>query len=175
MKHISKHISALSIIAIMVFLPGCFSVRYDLKGGISINPELQTFSVQYFDNRAPRVEPTMSQRFTEALQDYIEANTKLKYVTTYGDIDFSGTITNYEIRAAAISANDVAAKTRFTITVNVNYKNILDPDSDFQQSFTRFRDFDSNEQFNASLESELSDELIEELVELVFNKAFVNW
>ncbi len=158
----------------LLLLTGCFSIRYDMKGGADINPAIKTVSVQYFNNRAMRVEPSLSQKFTDALKNYMENNTKLRVVNTMGDVDFSGEITNYDIQSVAISAGDVAAKTRFTITVRVKYTNAINPDDSFDTSFSRYRDFDSTKDFG-SVESALTEEIIDEIIEQIFNKAFVNW
>ena len=131
-------------------------------------------SVQYFDNRATRVEPTLGQRLTDQLRDYMESNTKLRMINTIGDHDFSGEITDYRITPAAIAAGDQAAKTRFTITIRVKYTNSIDPDSSFDSNFSRFRDFDSTKDFS-TVEADLSEEIIEEIIEQIFNKAFINW
>jgi hypothetical protein len=164
-------LSYITLLSVIIF-SSCFSVRYDLKGGAEIQGS--TVSVQYFDNRATRVEPTLSQRLTNELRDYMESNTKLREVNTIGDHDFSGEITNYKISPVAIAAGDQAAKTRFTITIRVKYVNSIDPESSFDTSFSRFRDFDSTQDFSL-VEANLSDEIIEEIIEQVFNKAFVNW
>ena len=162
------YISLLSVI----LLTACFSVRYDLKGGADIQGN--TASVQYFDNRASRVEPSLSQKFTNRLRFFMENNTKLRMLNTIGDHDFSGEITEYKIRPAAIAAGDQAAKTRFTISIRVKYTNSLDPDSSFDSSFSRFRDFDSTEDFS-TVEVVLAEDIIEEIIDQIFNKAFVNW
>lgn len=174
LKHIN-HLFSLTIIVLAALISSeCFTVKYDLKGGIDIDPRAKTFSVQYFDNRAPRIEPTLSQRMTEALKDYIESSTKLKLVNTYGDIDFSGVITNYNISATTITSGDVAAQTRFTIAVKVTYSNLYDPDGGFEETFTKSLDFDSSTDISA-VEDEYSDDMIDEIVELIFNKAFIKW
>jgi hypothetical protein len=153
---------------------GCFSIRYDMKGGADIDPKIRTVSVQYFNNRALRVEPSLSQKFTEGLKEYMEGNTKLRLINTIGDVDFSGEITDYKIEPVAISAGDIAASTRFTITIRVKYTDSINPDDNFDTNFSRYRDFDSTKNFN-DVESELSDEIINEIIEQIFNKAFVNW
>ncbi len=153
---------------------GCFSVKYDFRGGASIDPDIETLSVQYFDNRASRVEPTLSQKFTEEFKAYMENNTSLRVVNSIGDVDFSGEITDYSIRSSGIGAGDVAQQTRFTITIRVKYTNHINPDEDFDQSFSRFREFESTTDFE-SVEDRFTDEIIDEILEQIFNKAFVNW
>jgi hypothetical protein len=153
---------------------GCFTIHYDMKGGADINPKIQTVSVQYFNNRATSIEPTLSQRFTDGLKEYMENNTKLRLVNTIGDVDFSGEITDYKIEPVAISAGDVAASTRFTISIRVKYTDSINPDNNFDSTFSRYRDFDSTKDFS-SVEIGLSEEITDEIIEQIFNKAFVNW
>lgn len=164
---------------ITLFLPflifgGCFSMKYDFKGGVTIRPEIKTFSVQYFDNRAQLVEPSFSQRFTDALREHIENNTSLRYVNGLGDIDFSGSIESYEITPQSITSGETAAMTRFNIGVKVSYMDTQKPEEDFEKSVSEFREFESSQSFS-SVELELSDEIIDEIIEQIFNAAFVNW
>jgi hypothetical protein len=152
----------------------CFTLRYDMKGGADIDPKIETVSVQYFNNRALRVEPSLSQKFTDGLKEYMEGNTKLRVVNTIGDVDFSGEVTDYKFEPTAISAGDIAAKTRFTITIRVKYNNSINPDDSFDSSFSRYREFESTSDLS-SVEGALSKEITDEIIEQIFNKAFVNW
>ncbi|MBN1597272.1 MAG: LptE family protein [Bacteroidales bacterium] len=167
-------IKELLLLTIGATLAGsCFTINYSFKGA-DIPPEITTVSVQYFNNRATRIEPTLSQNFTDALKEYIESNTKLRIVNTIGDVDFSGEIKDYQISPAAITSGDVAAKTRFTISVRVKYTNSVNPDENYDTEFSRYREFDSTEDFS-SVEAGLTEEIIEEIIEQIFNKTFVNW
>jgi hypothetical protein len=179
MISIKKHkiTGSLISLAAMLLMDSCFSIKYDFKGGVSIPANIKTFSVQYFDNRAQLVEPTFSQRFTDALREYVESNTNLRYVRGIGDIDFSGTISTYKITPQAISSSggkDVASMTRFTIGIKANYIDTKDQDNDFEKTVTGYRDFNSQTNFS-SVEGDLADEIMDELVEQIFIAAFVNW
>ncbi len=172
-----KHRFFIAIATFSLLVAGCFSLKYDLKGGITIPPYVKTFSVQYFDNRAQLVEPTFSQRFTDELRQYIESNSNLKYVRGMGDVDFSGTISTYQISPQAISSSsgtNQAAMTRFSIAVKAKYTDVKEPDNDFEKSVSGYRDFESTQNFS-SVEENLSEEIREELIEQIFNAAFVNW
>jgi len=142
--------------------------------GASIPPEARTFSVSYFPNNAQLVQPTLSQRFTESLQDKFLRQTNLRLVDNGGDLHFEGSITGYTTAPTAISGDDRAALNRLTITVRVTFINEFEPDNDFERSFSRYWDYDSNRSL-----SEIEDEAItiitEALVEDVFNQAVVNW
>lgn len=160
------------IIIVFSFSQSC-KVSYSFTGA-TINPEIKTFSVQYFDNRAPLVQPQLSQIFTDALREKIQGQTSLNLVSGYGDIDFSGEIRNYETRPQAITADETAALNRLTITVRVKFTNEIESDKSFDTNFSRFQDY-SSEQDLSSVEDELIKLIVEDLMEDIYNKAFVNW
>ena len=63
---------------------------------------------------------------------------------------------------------------RLTITIKVKFVNTLDPEADFEQSFSRYRDYSASQDFS-SVESSLVGEIVTELCEDIFNKSVVNW
>lgn len=142
--------------------------------GASIPPDAKTFSVDYFPNNAPLVQPTLSQVFTDALKDKFSQQTSLRLINGVGDLHFEGSITGYTVQPQAIGADDRAQQNRLTITVRVSFVNEYEPDNDFEQSFSRYLDYPSNQSL-AALENQLIDEIVEALVEDVFNRAVVNW
>ncbi|MEE4177381.1 MAG: LptE family protein [Bacteroides sp.] len=142
--------------------------------GASIPPEATTFSVSYFPNNAQLPQPTLSQRFTEALQDKFLKQTNLRMVDSGGDLHLEGSITGYTTAPAAISGNDQAALNRLTITVRVTFINEFEPDNDFERSFSRYWDYDSNLSLS-QVEDEAITVITEALVEDIFNQAVVNW
>lgn len=153
-------------------IPSC-KVSYSLSG-TTIAPEITTYSVQYFQNRAPVVQAQLSQIFSDALRDEIQGQTRLELVTGFGDVDFSGEITNYETRPTAITGDEVAALNRLTISIRVKYTNSFDPDDSFDTSFSRYEDYPSSQAL-ADVEAELIESVVEQIVEDIFNRAFVNW
>ena len=135
---------------------------------------INTFSVQYFPNRAPLVQAQLSQTFTDALKDKIEGQTRLKMVTGFGDVDFSGEIQNYETRPTAISGNETAALNRLTITVRVKFTDSINPDNSWESSFSRYEDYESSKNLT-DVEEDLIELILENILEDIYNKAFVNW
>src|SRR5690606_35536111 len=89
--------------------------------GASIPAELQTVTVDIFENNAPLVVPYLSQDFTEALKNRIRNQSRLSMVRTDGDATFEGRITGYSINPTAVQGNDRAGLNRLTITVSVKY------------------------------------------------------
>ena len=142
--------------------------------GASIPAEAKTVSVQYFNNKAATVQPNLSQTFTERLKDMFLEQTNLTLNENEGDLAFSGYISKYQIKPMAIKANETAGQNRLTIAVKVTYKNSFDSENNFEQTFSRYHDYDSAENIS-DIESTLIEEITNELVEDVFNKAFVNW
>lgn len=169
-KFLTKYI----ILLVLILFSGCFSIKYDFKGGAQVDPKIKTFSVQYINNRALTVNPTLSQSLTDKLKSYMESNTDLKVINGVGDVDFSGEITNYGLSTATISSGERQSQIRFTITIRIKYTNSVNPDDNFDTSFSHYKDFSSDTNFN-SVEDSYTVEIIDYLIEQIFNKAFVNW
>ena len=135
---------------------------------------LKTVSIQYFQNRAPLVQVGLSQYLTDALIDKCKAQTSLGYINGIGDVNFEGVISDYNTRPLTVAADARAAMNRFTISVKVKFANAVEPELSFEQTFSRYEDYDSNLDLS-QVEKELSDKIIEMIVEDIFNAAFVNW
>ncbi|MGE4568858.1 MAG: LptE family protein [Bacteroidales bacterium] len=140
----------------------------------SISPETKTCSVQNFPNRALVVNPSLSRKVYDDLQDKIQSQTSLRMVNGEADVMFEGEITGYETRPAAITGQNVAALDRLTITIQVKFTNNKDPKFSYSKSFSRYADYSRNQSF-ASVENDLIDEIIPLILEDIFNAAFANW
>jgi hypothetical protein len=168
-------------IALIVLLPlfyACkalfgISVSYSTTGA-SIPAEMTTFTVKNFRNRGAGCSPNIAYVLRDGLQDKIQSQTSLKMVTNKGDAMFEGEITNCTVQPLAVQGNNTAAKTRFTISISVSYTNELDEEQNFKQTFTRYEDYSSSQNFS-DVEDDLIDIIVEQLTEDIFNKAFVNW
>ena len=162
----------LSIGFFIFLLYGC-KISYSFSGA-SISPDVKTISIQYFQNRASIVQPGLSQNLTDALIDKCKAQTNLSFINGIGDVNFEGEISDYNTRPLTVSADAQAATNRFTITVKVKFTNSVDSNLSYEQSFSRYEDYDSALSLG-DVEDALSRKIIELLVEDIFNKAFVNW
>ena len=168
----TSRLSVIILILAMALFYGC-KVTYSFSGA-SISPLAKTFSIQYFQNRAPIVQPGLSQIITDALIDKCKAQTSLKYINSIGDVNFEGEITDYNTKPLTVGADAFAATNRFTISVKVKFTNAIDPNLSFEQTFSGYKDYNSNLDLSA-VEKDLSDQIVEILVEDIFNQAFVNW
>jgi len=142
--------------------------------GASIPPNIRTFSVDMFQNRATMVNPTLSMEMTDGLRSYISSRSNLRDTDGAPDIEISGEITAYTLTPMAAQADAQAALQRFSITVRVNFANNVTAADSFTQNFTVFRDFDSTIDFS-SVEDNLKNEIVEQLINDVFMRAFANW
>ncbi len=142
--------------------------------GASISPETKTFRVENFLNRASIVQPILASELTYSLMNKIRSGTSLEETDGEADVTFRGTIMSYNVTPVAISSNDQAAKNRLTITVKVTYRNKQDSKSNFETTFSRYKEYDSSLSLS-NVEEELIKEINEELVDDIFTKAFVNW
>lgn len=148
-------------------------VKYSFTGA-SISPDIKTVSIEYFQNVASFVNPSLSSKFTEALKDRFITQTSLNLVRELGDLQFSGQITGYSIAPIAIQGNEVAAKNRLTITVRVKFENTKDKTFNFDKTFSQFDDFNGEQEFS-SVESDLVKTIIDKLIDEIFNSSVANW
>lgn len=142
--------------------------------GASIPENLSTFSVQYINNRAPLINPDLSQKLTDGLKDRIQKESRLILVNEGGDIEFSGNVTSYSTQPMALKADAVSAETRLSTTVKIRCRNFKDPKKDWEQTFTAYQDYDSENNLS-DVEEELVTLIVDELTENIFNKAFSDW
>jgi len=143
--------------------------------GTSIKPDVNTITINFFEYKALKVNPTLANDLTESLRTRFRRMTRLEQVETDGDMEITGTVTGYDIRASAVTADEVAAQNRLTVTVSVSFSDKLHPDEDFDnKSFSAYADYDSTNSLDA-VESSLCIEIIEKIVEDIFNATVAQW
>ena len=165
-----KKINTLLILIAAFLLTSCGIYSFT---GASIPAEAKTVSIQHFNNIANLVNPLLSDIITNTLRDYFMNQTTLEEIPINGDLALEGEIVDYRISPTAIT-QDHAALNRLTITVNVRFINIYDDSKNFEQKFTQYEDYPSNQDFSA-LQNDLMEAIAEKLCDDIFNKAVVNW
>ncbi len=164
--------AVLILFALVPLLAACGIYSFT---GTSIAPDVSTISIYTIENRAMKVNPSLSNTITNALQDKFRRLTKLDMLTEGGDLEISGMITNYDITPTAVTSNEVASQNRLTITVKITYTNNKHEKESFKdKSFAAFQDYDSNLTLDA-VEASLCDDIVEILVEDIFNATVANW
>lgn len=161
---------ALAVAAFVVQSCGIYSFT-----GTSIQPDVKTITINYFEYKALKVNPNLSNSITEALKDKFLKMTKLEQVDMDGDLEIIGEVTGYDVKATAITANEQAAQNRLTVNVKIAFIDRKYPENSFEnKSFSAYADFDAMQQLDA-VESTLCEEIIEKLCEDIFNATVANW
>ena len=83
-------------------------------------------------------------------------------------------MTGYDVRAAAITADEVAAQNRLTVSVKINFENRKYPEDNLEQSFSAYEDYDSMQSLEA-VESTLCESIVKKLIEDIFNATVAQW
>lgn len=143
--------------------------------GTSIQPDVMSVTIPYFEYKALKVNPALSNQLTEALQEKFIRLTRLELVDEEGDLEVIGAVTGYDVKATAITASEQAAQNRLTVTVKVTFINRKYPEENQDdKSFSAFADFDAMQQLDA-VEATLCEEIVEKLCEDIFNGTVANW
>lgn len=166
-----RYLKHILVIIIFPMLAACGIYKFN---DTSIAPDVHTISVYNIENRAMKVNPSLSNTLTVALQDKYRKLTKLEMVEDGGDLEVSGFIMSYDVTPTAVTSQEIAAQNRLTITVKITFKNNKHEEEDFEKSFAAFQDYDSNLTLD-SVEGQLVDDIVEILVEDIFNATVANW
>ena len=162
------------LVCLGLLLVTACSISYKFNGASIDYTKVKTITISDFTNQASYVNPTLAPEFTESLKDIYIRQTRLEQVTSNGDLALEGEVTGYDFTPMAVKEDALASQTRLTITVRVRYMNNTNPDEDFEQSFSAYREFDSNLMVQ-QVESSLCAEIIEEIVDQVYNATVANW
>lgn len=143
--------------------------------GTSIQPDVNTVTINYFEYKAPKVNPSLSNDLSEALRNQFRKMTRLEQVEMDGDLELTGEVVGYDVQAAAITANEVAARNKLTVTVRLTYENRKHPEENFEnKSFSAFSEYDSTNSLDA-VESTLCAEIVDKIIEDIFNATVAQW
>ena len=157
---------------IIMLLASC-SARYSMNGG-STPVDAQTFSVDYFNVRAPLADHNYGQQVTEALKDLLLSQTRLSLTDDDGDIHYEGEISRYEIFPVAASGEEVSTRTRLTVDIKLRYFNRLEPEKDKQLTLSQFEDFDEADDFG-SIEESLLETINDKIIQDMYDRTLGDW
>ena len=164
-----KRLAVILTSALLVASCGIYSFT-----GTSIQPDVKTISIPYVEYKALRVNPSLSGDLTDALQEKFRKLTRLEQVDQDADLELVVEVTGYDVKAAAVTADEKAAQSRLTVSVKITFTNHKYPEDDVSQSFSAYEDFDSTLSLD-SVESGLCESIIDKLVEDIFNATVAQW
>ena len=163
----------LPALALVLALTGCSIVKYSFSG-TSIQADVRTICIPYVEYKALRVNPSLSADLTQALQDKYRKLTRLEQVDMDGDLEVACEITGYDVNATAVTAEEVAAQNRLTVTVKCVFNNRKYPEDNLDKSFSAYADFDATQSLEAG-EGSICEEIIDKLCEDIFNATVAQW
>jgi hypothetical protein len=157
----------------MLLVASC-TVSYRFNGASIDYSQIKTLTISNFNNLAPLVNPSLAPLLNESLRDAYSKQTRLVQVRSGGDLELEGEITGYVLTPMSIAGDGIASETRLTITVNVRFSNRVNPNKDFERSFSAYQSF-SNTQTLVQVQDELCQTIVDELVETIFNQTVADW
>jgi hypothetical protein len=164
-----KRLLYITLVSLILSSCGIYSFS-----GTSIQPDVNSITVYNIENRAMRINPALSNKLTEDLKEKYRRFTKLRLQNDGGDLLVEGQITGYETASIAVTAQEVAAQNRLTVTIKITFTNVKYPKESFEKSFAAFEDYPSTSSLDA-VEARLVDSIVQKLVEEVFNATVANW
>jgi len=168
MPFIRHDISLLFFIIILV-CSGCYSFK-----DVSIQPEVKTVKIIYFDNKARLVNPQLSQRLTDKIRQKIINQTRLSQTNSdEAHYVISGYIADYYVTTSGISGQR-AATNRLNVGVKLIFKNSLDSKKNFEADLSRNFDFDATVPLQQA-EGQLTELIVQNFTDEIFNRIFSNW
>lgn len=162
----------LSVIAAALCVCSCGIYSFT---GTSIQPDVKSITIGYFEYKALKVNPSLSNDLTEALRSQFRKMTSLEQLDMDGDLEITGEISGYDVKPQAVTAGDVAAQNRLTVTVKCSFTNRKYPEDNFTtKSFSGYADYPSEQSLDA-VESTLCAEIIDKIIEDIFNATVAQW
>jgi hypothetical protein len=142
--------------------------------GTNIQSDVKTITIPFVEYKALRVNPSLSNDLTEALQEKFRKLTTLEQVDEDGDLELVCEVTGYDVQAKGITAGEVASMNRLTLTVKIEFTNRKYPEDDVSQSFSAYEEFDATQSLDA-VEGALCETIIDKIVEDIFNATVAQW
>lgn len=145
---------------------------YSFKNA-TIPPEVKTVKIGFFENKARYVNPQLSPRLTDKVQQKITNQTRLTR-TNNDDAHYqiSGSITDYSVSTTGIS-NQQVTNNRLTVAVHIIFKNTITNKTE-EYDVSRSFEFSANLSLSQA-EASLTDEMVRSLTDDIFNRIFSNW
>jgi hypothetical protein len=141
----------------------------------------KSISIAEFYNNADLGPANMGQTFTNQLKNYFIQNSNIRVVTTEGEVQLEGEITDLRLTPVSpvstgnTDALTTASSTRVTITIKATYINTLDETMSFKdKTFSFYKDFPNESNFT-DIEEQYTREIFERIINDIFNASVANW
>lgn len=140
---------------------------------VSIPPEIKTIKLNFIENKATYVNPQLSPRLTDRLQQKIVSQTRLNRTNEDGaDWVVSGYVSEYRVTTSGISSQQ-ASTNRLNVGVKLVLKDNVNQKSN-NIDVTRSFEFPASQSLQQA-ETALGEDIVRGLTEEIFNRLFSNW
>ena len=176
-KPLMKYFSNFKVLVFCCLLLTIFNYatcKYSTKDTSPIPVEIKTFRVNYLENKARYVNPTLTPQLTEKLKQKIIGQTRLRQTNSDdAHYDISGYLSDYSVSTSGI-ANQNASSNRLNVSFHLIFKNTLDPTKNFEADVSTNYDFNAAQGL-AQVEAARLPDIIKNLTDGIFNRIFSNW
>ena len=163
----------LTLAATVVTLSSCM-ISYRFNGASIDYSKTQSISIADVPNNAAMVNPNLSNNLSEGIRDIYSRQTRLQILRRGGDMELEGEIVDYALTPMAISADNLSAETKLTITIKVRFTNNKAPEESFEKTYSAYQTFDSS-RLLTDVQDELCATMITELAENIYNDTVAKW
>ena len=157
-----------------LLLVGVSACGYYSFTGASIPAELNTIAIPLAELNAASPLPSLPDELTRLLTDRFVRQTRLTLEPdeSVADAVLTSRITGYRSEPAAIG-DDLAERTRVTITVSVRYTGREREEPYLDRAFSAFSEYAPGDGFDG--ETQAAQQALEQIAEDVFTAATSNW
>ncbi len=179
-KNLTSNILNIKFVFALLVLIGTLNSCgiYSLSGAATT---AKTIQVDQFYNNTDLGPANLGQDFTNKLKDYYQQNSSLKVVASNGELFIEGTLVQYSVSPIAPVAGtspsqpSLAALSRLTIGIKVNYVDTKEPKNSFKDKTFSFYDDFPNEKNLIDVQADLEKKIFNQIFLDIFNATIANW
>ena len=173
-RFVMKNILRLPACILIVMCFSYSTCKYSFKDTNPPPPEIKTFRVNFFENKAQYVNTQLGIQLTEKLKQKIIGTTRLRQTNNDdAHYDINGYVSQYYTSTTGIS-NNTATVNRLSVGFHLIFKNTLDESKNGEWDISRNFDFSATQTL-PQVENSLTPEIVKGIVDEIFNKIFSNW
>ena len=137
--------------------------------------KLKTIKIGFIENKARYINPQLSPKLTDKIQQKITNQTKLARTNNDdANLQLSGYISNYDPSQTVGISDGQTATNRLTVTVHIIVKNNVENKTQ-EFDVTRNFDFSATKSLQEAEAGLLDQEIVPTITDEIFNKIFSNW
>jgi hypothetical protein len=159
----------LLLILSVLLIQSCYSFK-----GISIPPNVDTYSVPFIEMTTPDAPPSINTTLQDKLIIKINTESRLTNNENNPDILLKTTLTRFNVQSVGANAENSVDANQLTISLKVEYTDFKNEDNSWNKNFSNNREFPAGTNL-LTVQDQLVDEIFDDLVEDIFNQAFTNW